>query len=64
MTAYEAVKNTLAANPRIWLVTGVAGFIGGHLMESLLKLNQKVVGIDNFSTGHKHNIKEVLHSIT
>lgn len=47
-----------------WLVTGVAGFIGSNLMEELLRLNQKVVGIDNFSAGYKHNLDEVLSSVS
>lgn len=47
-----------------WLITGVAGFIGSNLLEILLKLNQKVIGIDNFSTGYQHNIDDVLQSVT
>jgi UDP-N-acetylglucosamine 4-epimerase len=42
-----------------WLVTGAAGFIGSHLVESLLRLNQKVIGLDNFSTGHERNLQDV-----
>lgn len=59
MTAYEAAKSALLAEPRIWLVTGVAGFIGSNLLEALLKLNQRVVGLDNFSTGRLSNLEEV-----
>lgn len=59
MTRYEQVKQTLLANPKTWLVTGVAGFIGSNLLETLLQLNQKVVGLDNFATGHQHNLDEV-----
>ena len=44
----------------MWVVTGVAGFIGSNLMEDLLALGQTVVGVDNFSTGHRSNIDEVL----
>jgi UDP-N-acetylglucosamine 4-epimerase len=49
----------LAASPRTWLVTGVAGFIGSNLLESLLKLDQRVVGLDNFATGFQHNLDQV-----
>ncbi|MGB3209322.1 MAG: NAD-dependent epimerase/dehydratase family protein [Desulforhopalus sp.] len=56
---YEKVQTELKSSPRTWLVTGVAGFIGSNLLESLLKLNQKVVGLDNFSTGYQHNLDEV-----
>ncbi|MEP7068800.1 MAG: SDR family oxidoreductase [Usitatibacter sp.] len=49
----------LAAAPRTWLVTGVAGFIGSNLLESLLKLDQRVVGLDNFATGFQHNLDQV-----
>lgn len=59
MTVYESVKNQLQVKPRTWLVTGVAGFIGSNLLETLLKLNQRVVGLDNFSTGHQRNLEEV-----
>lgn len=59
MTAYDTIKTTLTAVPTTWLVTGVAGFIGSNLLETLLKLNQRVIGLDNFSTGHQHNLDEV-----
>lgn len=59
MTAYETLKITLKAEPKTWLVTGVAGFIGSNLLEALLKLNQRVVGLDNFSTGYQRNLDEV-----
>ncbi|WP_201555158.1 NAD-dependent epimerase/dehydratase family protein [Psychrobacter sp. 72-O-c] len=58
-TAYEQIKQTLANEPKTWLVTGVAGFIGSNLLETLLLLNQKVVGLDNFATGFQHNLDEV-----
>jgi len=50
MTRYEEVKQDLKQNPKRWLVTGVAGFIGSNLLEELLNLGQHVVGLDNFST--------------
>lgn len=59
MTAYETLLATLPTQPKTWLVTGVAGFIGSNLLETLLKLNQHVVGLDNFATGHQHNLDEV-----
>src|SRR5690554_1314760 len=59
MTRYDQVIKELLRNPKIWLITGVAGFIGSNLLEKLLKLNQKVVGLDNFATGHQRNLDEV-----
>jgi UDP-N-acetylglucosamine 4-epimerase len=59
MSRYEEIKINLQASPKTWLVTGVAGFIGSNLLETLLLLNQKVVGLDNFATGHQHNLDEV-----
>ncbi len=59
MTKYEEVVQQLNEHPRKWLVTGVAGFIGSNLLEALLKNNQEVVGLDNFSTGHQHNLDQV-----
>jgi UDP-N-acetylglucosamine 4-epimerase len=59
MTAYESLKHQLHREPKTWLITGVAGFIGSNLLEALLKLNQRVVGLDNFSTGHQRNLDEV-----
>ena len=59
MTRYNELKDELNQTPKTWLVTGVAGFIGSNLLEHLLKLNQKVVGLDNFATGHQHNLDEV-----
>ena len=57
--AFEQLQVQLAAAPKTWLVTGVAGFIGSNLLEALLKLNQRVVGLDNFATGHQRNLDEV-----
>ena len=58
-TTYETVKEQLVSEPKTWLITGVAGFIGSNLLETLLLLNQKVVGLDNFATGFQHNLDEV-----
>lgn len=59
MTAYQALVDALPRSPRTWLITGVAGFIGSNLLETLLKLDQRVVGLDNFATGHQRNLDEV-----
>lgn len=59
MTKYEKIQQELIRNPKSWLVTGVAGFIGSNLLEKLLKLGQTVVGLDNFSTGYQKNLDEV-----
>jgi len=59
MTRYEQVQEQLINDPKTWLVTGVAGFIGSNLLETLLRLNQRVVGLDNFATGHQRNLEEV-----
>ena len=59
MTRYEQLQTELRQNPKTWLVTGVAGFIGSNLLETLLKLDQHVVGLDNFATGHQRNLDEV-----
>ena len=60
MQLYDEVRDQLAGKPRRWLVTGVAGFIGSHLLEHLLVLGQQVVGLDNFATGYRRNIEDVL----
>jgi UDP-N-acetylglucosamine 4-epimerase len=59
MNRFEKIKLDLRAHPRTWLITGCAGFIGSNLLESLLGLDQNVVGIDNFSTGYQSNLEEV-----
>ncbi|MGP5435779.1 NAD-dependent epimerase/dehydratase family protein [Psychrobacter alimentarius] len=59
VTAYQTVKEMLIQSPKTWLITGVAGFIGSNLLETLLLLDQRVVGLDNFATGFKHNLDEV-----
>ena len=59
MTSYEKLQNELKKKSKTWLVTGVAGFIGSNLLETLLKLDQCVVGLDNFATGYQRNLEEV-----
>lgn len=59
MNAYQNLVSQLPVAPRTWLITGVAGFIGSNLLETLLKLDQYVVGMDNFATGHRKNLDEV-----
>lgn len=64
MTNYENLRNQLTAEPKSWLITGVAGFIGSNLLEELLRLDQRVVGLDNFSTGYRKNLNEVRSAIS
>ncbi|EHY9871114.1 Vi polysaccharide biosynthesis UDP-N-acetylglucosaminuronic acid C-4 epimerase TviC [Vibrio vulnificus] len=64
MTKYQQIQQELIESPKTWLVTGVAGFIGSNLLEKLLKLDQTVVGLDNFATGHQHNLDEVQSLVT
>ncbi|MCD5971704.1 NAD-dependent epimerase/dehydratase family protein [Pseudomonas quasicaspiana] len=59
MSTYKDLLRDLQKQPRTWLITGVAGFIGSNLLETLLRLDQRVVGLDNFATGHRHNLEEV-----
>lgn len=59
MNHYTELLGSLKASPKVWLVTGVAGFIGSNLLEALLSLDQTVVGLDNFSTGYQRNLDEV-----
>lgn len=61
ITAYKKLESELLRNQYTWLVTGVAGFIGSNLLEKLLILDQKVVGLDNFDTGYQHNIDQAIH---
>ncbi|ELW5342459.1 Vi polysaccharide biosynthesis UDP-N-acetylglucosaminuronic acid C-4 epimerase TviC, partial [Escherichia coli] len=64
MTRYEKMIEQLKVKPKTWLITGVAGFIGSNLLETLLRLNQTVVGLDNFATGHQRNLDEVQQIVT
>jgi UDP-N-acetylglucosamine/UDP-N-acetylgalactosamine 4-epimerase len=64
MTTYTKIQTQLIADPKTWLITGVAGFIGSNLLETLLMLNQYVVGLDNLSTGHQCNLDEVKTMVT
>ncbi|MFH7804935.1 NAD-dependent epimerase/dehydratase family protein [Acinetobacter sp. BSP-53] len=59
MNAFNKTCEQLRQQPKTWLVTGVAGFIGSNLLETLLKLDQTVIGLDSFATGHQHNLDEV-----
>jgi UDP-N-acetylglucosamine 4-epimerase len=64
MSPYTQLQQNLSQQPYTWLVTGVAGFIGSNLLETLLKLNQRVFGLDNFATGHQRNLDEVQSLVT
>lgn len=64
MNRFEQICSELQQSPKTWLVTGVAGFIGSNLLETLLQLNQIVVGLDNFATGFQHNLDEVQSLVT
>jgi UDP-N-acetylglucosamine 4-epimerase len=59
MKKYQDLLTALQYSPKTWLITGTAGFIGSNLLEHLLKLNQKVIGLDSFATGHQRNLDEV-----
>ncbi|HRF91643.1 MAG TPA: GDP-mannose 4,6-dehydratase, partial [Desulfobacter postgatei] len=56
---FTLIQQNLKENPRSWLITGCAGFIGSNLLETLLNLGQTVTGLDNFSTGFQHNLDQV-----
>ena len=61
MEHYLKIQEYLKSNQSTWLITGVAGFIGSNLLEKLLTLNQRVVGLDNFDTGYHDNIKRAIN---
>jgi UDP-N-acetylglucosamine 4-epimerase len=63
MTKYQSAQEHLKEHQYCWLITGVAGFIGSNLLETLLKLNQRVIGLDNFSTGYMHNLNQVKEQV-
>ena len=60
---YQDITSELSRTPRKWLVTGCAGFIGSNLLETLLSLDQEVVGLDNFATGFARNLDEVEQAV-
>ncbi len=64
MTQYQLLAKRLKSSPRHWLITGVAGFIGSNLLETLLNLGQRVTGLDNFSTGSANNLKLVEQAVS
>ncbi len=55
---FEQIKESLRSQPKRWLVTGAAGFIGSNIVEELLNLGQSVTGLDDFSSGYKGNLEE------
>ena len=61
---WQLLQTELAAAPKRWVVTGAAGFIGSNLVEQLLKLGQRVTGLDNFTSGHRVNLDEVRGLVT
>ncbi len=63
MTKYQSAQQYLKEHQYCWLITGVAGFIGSNLLQALLKLNQRVIGLDNFSTGYMHNLDQVKEQV-
>jgi UDP-N-acetylglucosamine/UDP-N-acetylgalactosamine 4-epimerase len=60
MTNYEELQESLLKVQNVWLITGVAGFVGSNLLEKLLILNQKIIGLDNFDTGFQRNIDQAI----
>lgn len=64
MSLLDSVREQLRSQPKRWLVTGAAGFIGSHLLEHLLVLDQRVIGLDDFSTGHRRNLDDVQAAVS
>ena len=64
MTKYKQLTDQLLINPNRWLITGVAGFIGSNLLESLLLLDQEVIGLDDFATGRQFNLNDVKNEVS
>jgi UDP-N-acetylglucosamine 4-epimerase len=64
MSPYDQIRNELRTSPKTWLVTGAAGFIGSNLLQALLKLDQRVTGLDNFCLGSKDNLEQVQASVS
>ena len=64
MNQFAQITSELQANKKKWVITGVAGFIGSNLLEALLKLDQDVIGLDNFSTGSKNNLQNIEDSVS
>jgi UDP-N-acetylglucosamine 4-epimerase len=64
MNTFNTVKTRLLRESNCWCITGVAGFIGSNILETLLKLNQEVVGLDNFSAGYQKNLDEVMKNVS
>jgi UDP-N-acetylglucosamine 4-epimerase len=63
MAALNKIRAALSGRTLAWVVTGSAGFIGSHLVETLLRLGQRVVSLDNFATGHRENVREVERAV-
>jgi UDP-N-acetylglucosamine/UDP-N-acetylgalactosamine 4-epimerase len=63
VSKFDNIRDHLAKDPKKWLVTGVAGFIGSNLLEALLEMDQFVVGMDNFFTGYPHNLEDVKKTV-
>ena len=63
MSKFTDLIDEFQSRQRVWLITGIAGFIGSNLAEFLLEHNQKVIGLDNFSTGYQKNLDMIKKSV-